>query len=108
MSEPFECWAILELMGHVRVGGKVSEEERFGVKMGRIEIPNAEGGFTTTYFGGTSVYRLTPCGEAEARAVAARSQPQPVHVWEMPRALPETPCGPATYIPHEDEPAALP
>ena len=34
-----ETWAIVELMGHVKLAGKLSEEERFGVKMGRLDIP---------------------------------------------------------------------
>ena len=82
--ESFESWAILELMGHVRTGGRVTEEERFGVKMGRIDVPNAQGGFTTVYFGGGSVYRMTPTTEEIARAVALQCQPAPVHRWELP------------------------
>lgn len=31
-------WAIVELMGHVRLAGYVTEEERFGAKLGRIDI----------------------------------------------------------------------
>src|SRR5580698_1089862 len=82
-----ELWAILELMGHVRLGGKVSEEECFGAKMGRIEIPQADGSFVTQFFGGSSVYRLTPVSEEAARAVALHCQPEPVHSWEMPKAI---------------------
>jgi hypothetical protein len=84
LPQPFDQWAILELMGHVRLAGRVSEVELFGTKMGRIDVPNASGGFTTQLFGGASVYRLTPCAEDVARAVAASSQPQPVHRWELP------------------------
>ena len=76
-------WAILELMGHVRLAGLVTEEERFGAKLGRIDIPNAEGGFTTQYFGGSSIYRLTPTTEDIARKVALECQPRPVHPWEL-------------------------
>jgi hypothetical protein len=79
----FDSWAVLELMGHVRMAGRVTEEERFGAKMGRIDLPK-EGGFTTVYFGGGSVYRMTPTTEEIARAVAAGSQPEPVHRWDLP------------------------
>jgi hypothetical protein len=75
------------LLGHVKVAGLVTEETHFGTALGRIDIPNAEGGFTTQYFGGSSVYRLTPTTEAIARSVAARNQPTPAHRWELP-ALP--------------------
>lgn len=82
-SEGFESWAIVELMGHVKVAGKLTEEERFGVKMGRIDIPKGKG-FVTQYFGGSSVYRITPCTEATARAAARLGVPAPVHQWELP------------------------
>lgn len=35
-----DVWAVVELMGHVRIAGRLSEEERFGGKMGRIDVPN--------------------------------------------------------------------
>jgi hypothetical protein len=79
----FAEWAILELMGHVRMGGRVSEVVLFGTAMGRIDVPTSDGGFTTQFFGGSSVYRLTPTTEELARAVAANNQPEPVHRWEL-------------------------
>lgn len=81
----FDEWAIVELMGHVKLAGRVTEETRFGATMGRIDIPGADGGFVTQYFGGASVYRVTPVTEEIARAVAKRNQPKPVHRWEMPQ-----------------------
>lgn len=85
MADAFDSWAVVELMGHVRTAGRVTEEERFGAKMGRVDVPRADGGFTTVYFGGSSVYRLTPCTEEAARAVAIGNQPRPVHQWELPK-----------------------
>ncbi|MCX6023328.1 MAG: acetyltransferase [Chloroflexi bacterium] len=80
----FQEWAILEQMGHIRTAGLVSEVAMFGVAMGRIDIPHSEGdGFTTQFFGGQSVYRLTPTTEEIARHVARGSQPAPVHRWEL-------------------------
>ena len=84
---PFEAWCIVELMGHVRMAGRVTEEERFGAKLGRVDVPREDGTFSTHYFGGGSVYRLTPTTEAVARSVAGNSQPAPVHSWELPRTL---------------------
>lgn len=120
-GERFDSWCVLELLGHRRLAGRVTEEERFGVKLGRIDVPIAgtackpckgsgrvpdvpevsnpdhivcnacDGhgeigqGFTTVYFGGSSVYALTPTTEEAARAVARRNQPEPVHQWELPK-----------------------
>ena len=82
-TESFDQWAILELMGRVRLAGRVTEEEHFGAKLGRIDIPTGDG-FTTQYFSGGSIYRLTPTTEEIARGVALRNQPAPVHRWELP------------------------
>lgn len=80
----YDGWAILELMGHVRLSGRVTEESHFGVALGRIDIPTADG-YTTQYFGGSSIYRLTPTTEEIARSVALHNQPAPVRTWELPK-----------------------
>lgn len=79
----FEQWAIVELLGHVRMAGRVTEEQLFGRAMGRIDIPGPGGDFLTQYFGGDSIYRLTPCSEAAARAVASANRPAPVSPYEI-------------------------
>ncbi len=87
MSEPE--WGIVELLGHVRLAGRVSEVERFGAKLGRIDVPDTRPGATpdaiaiTHLFNGSSLYRYTPCTEETARQVAATNQPAPVHRWEL-------------------------
>lgn len=81
----FGVWAILELMGHVKLAGYVTEEELFGSKVGRIDIPgDEEEPAVTQYFGGQSVYRLTPVTEDVARAYATGRKPTPVSAWDLP------------------------
>jgi hypothetical protein len=46
-------YAVVELMGHVRHVGRLTEVDRFGSKMGRIDIPKGgkfEDGFTSVFF----------------------------------------------------------
>ena len=105
-QQGFEGWAILELMGHVRLAGRVTEESHFGVALGRIDIPTQAGdGYTTQYFGGASIYRLTPTTEEIARSVAMHNQPRPVQTWELPKpaALTVEPSGPEQYAHDLDE-----
>lgn len=86
-QEPGDTWAIVELMGHVKIAGKLTEVERFGAKMGRLDIPTADG-FVTQFFGGSSVYRITPVSEDVARHVAGRSiNVEPVSPWDFPKRL---------------------
>ena len=78
---PEGFWAIVELMGHVRIAGFVTEEDRFGVRMGRIDIYDGEK-CVTQFFSGSSVYRITPVEESIARDIGKHT-PAPVSRWEL-------------------------
>lgn len=58
-----EEFAIVEIFGHRRHAGRISEAERFGAKLLRIDIP-CEGdfakGYESHYYGGSSIFSLTP------------------------------------------------
>jgi len=49
-TAPFSDWAILELMGHRRLGGYVSQQEIAGAAMLRIDIPGEDGQPAATQF----------------------------------------------------------
>lgn len=52
-------WAIVEVFGHRRHAGRTREEERFGAKMLRIDIPvdgDPTKGWTTHFYGGSSIF----------------------------------------------------
>lgn len=85
-EQKFESWAVLELMGHRRLGGFVSEATLAGGAFLRIDVPGAEPGkfVATQYYSPGSVYALTPTTEEAARAVAKRNRPEPMHRWELP------------------------
>ena len=93
----FAGWAILELMGHRRLAGLVTETELAGAGVLRLDVPapeivegapgeSASDWSSTQFYAPTALYCLTPVSEATARAVAAMSRPQPVQQWELPRA----------------------
>ncbi len=101
-----EIWAIVELMGHVRLAGKLSEEEKFGAKLGRLDIPSDEG-VLTKFFGGGSVYCITIVTEAVARQVSRQTAPAPVSPWDFPKQIanydPINPFDDATYLAEDEE-----
>jgi len=103
IESSFKQWAIVELMGHIRIAGLVTEAEMFGSKLGRVDVPNGEG-FTTQFFNGSSLYRLTPTTEEIARSVAKGTQPEPVYRWELPEVKQITTSDPpeAEY-PYDDD-----
>jgi ABC-type Zn uptake system ZnuABC Zn-binding protein ZnuA len=84
-TRPYEGWAIVELMGHRRLAGLVSQAEQYGVAMLRLDVPATEGAQAATqFYGGSSIYCITPVSEDLARRVAERTAPAPVHTWELP------------------------
>jgi hypothetical protein len=83
-------WAILELMGHRRLGGRLSEVTIAGGAFIRIDIPhpNEAGIITATQlYSPAAVYAITPTTEVIACEIA-RGAPEPVSRWDL-RALTE-------------------
>lgn len=92
----FDEWAILELMGHRRLAGKVSEAAIGGGSFIRIDMPMKGGGNSTQFYSPGSIYCITPTTEQIARAVSLSSQPEPINRWEFPQltaAGPHSPDG---------------
>ena len=85
----FDHFAVVELMGHVRMTGRLTEVERFGSKLGKLEVIDRSGEVVATqYFGGASVYRITPCTEETARELArSASNVGPDVPWNVHRAI---------------------
>ncbi|MBB3937719.1 hypothetical protein [Aureimonas phyllosphaerae] len=79
-DEPAADWMIIEVFGHRRHAGRVREEERFGAKMLRIDIPKVERidlpgderpvpsvtvtSWTTHFYGGAAIFSATFTDEA--------------------------------------------
>jgi hypothetical protein len=83
----FEGWCVLELMGHRRLAGMVTEVEIAGSGMLRIDVPGEDGPTATQFYSPSAVYAITPTTEAIARGFARRYRPEPVQRWELPREL---------------------
>ncbi len=96
----FAQWAILELMGHRRLAGFVSEQEIAGAAFVRIDVPSENGYSATQFYAPAAIYCITPTTEELARRVAQRDQPAPVTRWALPE--PES----RGYPPDPDEAAA--
>lgn len=83
-ADGFDEWALVELMGHRRLAGRVTEQTIAGRGFVRIEVPEIEGQAAfTKLFGTGSVYAITPVDEPVARVVAANLQETPVEAWLM-------------------------
>jgi hypothetical protein len=72
-EERYSQWSILELLGHRRLAGFVTEQEIAGKGFLRIDIPGERK--VTQFYSPDSVYGLTPTTEEVARRVAANGMP---------------------------------
>ncbi len=69
MSEPYNGWSVLELLGHRRLHGLVQETTLAGAGMLRIDVYQGPAGAPalTQYYPPSSVYCLTPTTEEACR-----------------------------------------
>lgn len=95
MSETptFAEWVILELLGHRRLAGYLTEQQIAGHGFLRLDIPGetdseacAEHFVATQLFNPTSVYAIHPTSEAIARHAAKTYRQAPLQRWELPAA----------------------
>jgi len=61
-----ESWAVVELMGHVTIAGRITKPGEYG-GLWQIDIPEGDS-FRTEFFGSQAVYRVRMVSEEIARA----------------------------------------
>lgn len=71
MDNQNDSWAVVELMGHVTLAGRVTKPGEYG-GLWQIDVPEGDS-YQTQFFGGQSVYRIRMVSEEIARAYAKPS-----------------------------------
>ena len=86
-QEKFEQWAIVELFGHQKLAGLVTEAQVGGCSFVRVDVPNVSGdGFKfTRLLGNGAIYAINFVLEEIARAMAQRIDAVPVYSYELPQ-----------------------
>ena len=85
-KETFDEWAVLELMGHRRLAGHVSEVTLAGGTFLRIDVPNDDNNsetLATQFYSPAAVYCITPTTEDTARAVARNIDQRPIQRYQV-------------------------
>lgn len=105
-QQKFEQWCIVELFGHTKLAGLVSEQSLGGAMFVRVDVPEVQREASSTkivdgrykeekytetiasftrFFGANAIYSITPTSEAIARAMAQRIATRPVAAFELPQ-----------------------
>lgn len=105
-SPAFDQWAIVDVMGHQRYVGHVTEQVVAGTGFVRIDVPADDGSVAfTKLIGAGSIYAISPVSEHVAREMAKGSQKAPIAAYQLPRAALPQPV--FTRDPHQDYDDAL-
>ena len=78
-------WAIVELMGHNRIAGLISEAEIGGVVLLQIDVPEVDGMQAfTKFYGMSAIYAITPTNEETVREAVKAFRQRPIETWILP------------------------
>lgn len=84
-NQTFDQWCIVELFGHQRIAGRVTQQTIGGCNFVRVDVPAVAGKSAfTKLFGNGAIYAMSPVAEDVAIAVATTLRIVPVSVYEIP------------------------
>lgn len=87
-TQGFESWAIVEVMGHKRFSGHVTEQSIGGTSFVRVDVPETKRGPAfTKLLGASSIYCISPVSEEIARADAETSYSHPLKELSLPEEM---------------------
>ena len=96
MSEDtkFEHWALVELMGHQRIAGLVSEVAVAGKGMIRVDVPDARGEtLFTRFYSPDAVYCVSPTDKQIAIGLALKCASRPMNIYDLSRLIADKKVG---------------
>jgi len=83
-KKTFDEWALVELFGHARIVGKVTEATIGGGAFIRVDVPSAEGCVEfTRFFGPNAIYSISPISQQTAIGMVANIGAEPVKPYDV-------------------------
>ncbi len=87
-QEAKDMYALVELFGHNKVAGKVTEAEIGGGALIRVDVPAVKGREPLTkYYNVKAIYGITPVDEATALRIAESIDAAPVSSYSIDREI---------------------
>lgn len=83
-QDSFKTWALVELFGHTRIAGEVTEQTIAGGAMVRIDVPETEKSPAFTRIVNVqAVYAINPITEDMAKTIASQLEIKPIQIWDI-------------------------
>lgn len=81
-TEKFDAWAIVEVFGHSKFAGRVTEQAIGGASFVRVDVPQVDSSPAfTKLFGASAIYSITPVTEDLARKAVKACHSEPISVY---------------------------
>ncbi len=88
----FDEWALVELFGHQKIVGKVSEASLAGGAFLRVDVPAVGNAAAfTRFYGPGAIYSINPITEEIARGLVVSYRHEPVSRFELPQIAEKVP-----------------
>jgi hypothetical protein len=88
VKTPVEFFALVELFGHAKISGWLTEQSIGGTNMTRVDVPEtAKQPAFTRLFGAAAIYSINPVDEQTAKFYAERLDQKPIQIWEVQEML---------------------
>jgi hypothetical protein len=85
-NKPFEQWGAVDVMGHQRYYGLITEKVIGGTGFIRVDVPgNADRPPFTKLLGSSAIYSISPLDEALTRELAAEARETPIESYRLPK-----------------------
>lgn len=87
-DQKFEAWAIIELFGHSRMAGLVSEQSIAGSSMVRVDVPETENQPAfTRLLNVSAIYAINPVDKETALVMAKNLDKKPIETWDIQKVI---------------------
>lgn len=104
-SELLDFWAIVEIFGHQRIAGKLTQQNVGASALFRIDVPETKRAHAfTRFYSPGAIYSISPVTEEIARMLAEKIDCGPINAWDM-RQLRAPRLSEGADDPWVDEPA---
>lgn len=88
----FDAWGIVEIMGHDRIAGRITEQAVGGCAFVRVDVPAVNGRDAyTRLFGPGAIFSVSVTSEDTAKMAATQFRSSPMAEWDARRLIQSQP-----------------